>query len=455
MPKVTIREFDRTGSNEVSYLDYTVLVPGVKVAYTDATDEEISLDGLYEDFKSFQTAYANISSKISKPKESGSKSGSESESNSESSESSLEFPKDYGLRAAGELLKCGLSVQYVGAYENAITEDGATVTITLEKGTEKSKAISDIFSEFEDKSKYDLRFIYLGGFCNTDSHDSACTAAITCAGNRGDALAVIAAPYNKKKAADINTWINTSLSSTLGAKINRKGVTFAATDNNESYGQYAAIFTPQLKTSIVDINNKAVSPFKIDAAWNYLSAFAKQLGNYAPWYATAGSLRGGSSYNFTPMVKYGESDIDLLQKREYSENTSYATNLVTEIRPYGNILWGNRTMCPLDSTSTQLRAASFLNIRQLCITLKKTLYRAARRFTYEPNSDVLWVNFKSQITPLLDEMKANQGIRGYQLSKLSTNKKAVLAANIKIIPIEAVEDFDLTIELTDSIEVSE
>ena len=103
----------------------------------------------------------------------------------------------------------------------------------------------------------------------------------------------------------------------------------------------------------------------------------------------------------------------------------------------------------------QLTASSFLNIRQLCIDIKKTLYRAARRFSFEPNSDALWVNFKGAITPLLEDMKANQGIKGYQVIKVNSNKKALLVARIKIVPIEAVEDFDLTVELADSIEVTE
>ena len=103
----------------------------------------------------------------------------------------------------------------------------------------------------------------------------------------------------------------------------------------------------------------------------------------------------------------------------------------------------------------QLVASSFLNIRHLCSSIKKQLYRSARKFTFEPNSDVLWIKFKDSITPLLDEMKNNQGIKGYQIIKVKTNKKAVLKARIRIIPIEAVEDFDLTVELTDSIDVNE
>ena len=48
-------------------------------------------------------------------------------------------------------------------------------------------------------------------------------------------------------------------------------------------------------------------------------------------------------------------------------------------------------------------------------------------------------------------MKANQGIKGYQVIKVKTNKKALLVARIRIIPIEAVEDFDLSIYLEPSL----
>ena len=35
------------------------------------------------------------------------------------------------------------------------------------------------------------------------------------------------------------------------------------------------------------------------------------------------------------------------------------------------------------------------------------------------------------------------------------NERAKIKATLKIVPIEAVEDFDLTIELADSLEVAE
>ena len=48
-------------------------------------------------------------------------------------------------------------------------------------------------------------------------------------------------------------------------------------------------------------------------------------------------------------------------------------------------------------------------------------------------------------------MKADQGITGYKISRVATDKKALLIAKIRIVPIEALEDFDISIYLEDSL----
>ena len=117
-------------------------------------------------------------------------------------------------------------------------------------------------------------------------------------------------------------------------------------------------------------------------------------------------------------------------------------------------MWGNRTCAILGdyNSGEDLTADHFLNIRQLCATIKKQLYVSCRRYTFDPNSDTLWINFVDSIAPTLEEMKANQGIRDYKVIKVveANPKKATLKAKIRIIPIEAVEDFTLTITLEDS-----
>jgi hypothetical protein len=84
--------------------------------------------------------------------------------------------------------------------------------------------------------------------------------------------------------------------------------------------------------------------------------------------------------------------------------------------------------------------------------LKKFIFVLCRKFTFDPNSDVLWANFVNGLTPCLENMKANQGIRDYAIIKVPTDLKGVLKATVRIVPIEAVEDFDITVSLEDSLD---
>lgn len=52
---------------------------------------------------------------------------------------------------------------------------------------------------------------------------------------------------------------------------------------------------------------------------------------------------------------------------------------------------------------------------------------------------------------MLERMKADQGVKDYKIEKVYTDKKATLKARIRIVPIEAVEDFLLEVSLEDSL----
>jgi hypothetical protein len=48
-------------------------------------------------------------------------------------------------------------------------------------------------------------------------------------------------------------------------------------------------------------------------------------------------------------------------------------------------------------------------------------------------------------------MKADQGISDYKFVKVADSRKALLNAKIRIVPIEAVEDFEISLFLEDSL----
>lgn len=475
MPSINIREIDNTGSETTEQQDFNVLVPGLYLEYKTIdplSGEEVWLpfEGLITSVQQFNQEFRLAEGREVKEIESD----------------KFNIFDDSGLFEALQLVSHGLIVLYEGAYtlnEN-LEKAHRTIPDPLKPGQFKELTESVFFKQFADRGKYDLRFISVGGF-DIDLA-SAGNAAMKCAGDRGDAVALLdvptkgditaqsesGTPYEDVElntSALIDLWVQSAYLGTATETIKRKGIEWD--DASETYGRYAAVFGPQIlcSLSVSDPRKKVTAKtklLKMPASFNYLVCFNRQLANYPEWFATAGATRGVSPLaNITPTVLLGDADINLLQPRSGGKDDinegHLATNVVCNIAPYGNIIWGNRTMHPLgrpaglDDAAIQLTASSFLNIRQLCCTLKKTLYRAGRRYTFAPNSDALWYNFKNAIIPTLEKMKSNQGIRGYQIVPVPTNKKALLVAKIIINPIEAVEDFSFDVILSDNIEVTE
>ena len=139
---------------------------------------------------------------------------------------------------------------------------------------------------------------------------------------------------------------------------------------------------------------------------------------------------------------------------EGDERYELFINPITNIRPYGLTIWGNRTLA--DTVINTEKALYYANIRSLVCEIKKRCYAAAERYMFEQNSDVLWINFKSYVLPLLDQMSSSYGISGYKFIRETPDNSIQLKATIKIFPIYAVEDFDITVVLTkDDVEVEE
>lgn len=305
-----------------------------------------------------------------------------------------------------------------------------------------------IFSKLEDRGLYDIRFIVLGQYSNANTSYNA----IRCAAVRGDAVAIIdiESPegVDPATAYDINYYMNKTLGEGKEAFINKHYVD--GDDVKESIFKYGAAFSPEFECS-------QFGDEKVLASIGYIAAFSDHINRFPEWFATAGSIRGVMPFsNVTPSINYGNIDVNkYLTTRDGQERSC---NPICLVRPYGNIIYGNRTLyrnSDEGDSGEDLKASHFLNIRQLCCTLKKVIYRAARKFTFEPNSDVLWVNFCEEIRPTLEKMRTSQGIRGYSIVKQPTSKKALLKAKIIISPIEAVEDFDFTVELADEVVVTE
>ena len=200
--------------------------------------------------------------------------------------------------------------------------------------------------------------------------------------------------------------------------------------------------------------NLKVDNEEIDAGKAYILAYLNSIKTNPEWLAIAGSKRGLIPGNEVTVGFMSESDIDAMQPDGNTEGEA-AINPIVDMNPWGVRIWGNRTAYVSQSGDKGLTASSFANIRILLCDLKKKLYKAARKYQFEQNSDVLWVNFQAEVNSLLEEMVHSYGIAGYRWFREETKDRAKIAARLQIIPVEAVEDFDLTIELTDSLTVNE
>lgn len=355
-----------------------------------------------------------------------------------------EGERHLGNKIARELLEIGYTVYYKVLENNDKDDPDPNKTVLAQLLNR------DLWEPLKDRSTYRIRYLTNGGCYNYNvyklmadvanfNNNETLTKAYTleAASGRGDCVALL--DIDETNLVNLNT--QEAIATAFGDEAKLIGSQISGAE------KYCAIFAPRVVyTGSEDYD------IKYPASFNYLLCAAKARENYAEWWAAAGYTRGISYKNIEyTTYNFGDLLINTLAPRQGNGYTNIAINLILNER--GNYyLWGNRTALPLDMEKDNLKFSHFLNVRQLCITLKQTIYEATRQFTFDPNSDILWINFVNAIRPTLERMKGDQGIAGYKISKVATDKKAVMMAKIRIVPIEAVEDFDISIYLEDSID---
>ena len=408
MPHIYINEKDNTVAGSVADNTNVVYIPGWKESGGDIADNT-------------PTAFFNTAAFLKSI--TGSETGNISAANT-------------GALMARELISLGMVV----LYESFGAKGGNGVP-----ASEDAIAKAVKWDKLSDRGLYKVKFLTCGATSAmvkaSNEDDYVSKKMLACAAKRGDAIALI--DHEKTITASSNK----TIAETIYDKFTTVGI---KTDENAKYG---AAFSPWCKFNI----GTSTKGLELPGSFAFLSAFAKSTQSNPNWYAAAGFFRGKIPSIIAPLYTFGDADCAVLQARKFNsdgsfvsdDNTGLAVNPISNIESAGFIIWGNRTLTP---NNTGLTASSFLNIRNLCCDVKKTIYKAARKYTFEQNNDILWGNFCSEITPLLDKALSGNGIRGYRLIQRPTTVRGRLSAIIRIIPIEAVEDFDLTVEMTDSLE---
>ena len=352
---------------------------------------------------------------------------------------------------AKELLSLGLPVLYESL--NDVTDEPKEEDFKI--------AINDkdlpLFDRLSDLGNYQFKYVTSGGYplyvpsSATNASDATFKKMAKLALDRGDCIALI--DHGE------------SVQDTAGKKLKLPEMyERICVDTKDMDGaDCSAMFTPWINVDCVshkpfgkDSNNhpnKNIT-FALPPSFAYLSAFAKSLKTNASWLAVAGATRGQvpNLNGVDPLSLTGEqlsnSVAESFQNRGDKSNKPVSINAITNIKPFGHRIWGNRTLKD-NSLEGNLTATSFLNTRNMICDVKKVVYDACRKYTFEQNNDVLWLNFKSYVEPTLEKMKAGAGISGYKITKGDTAEKAKLVANIKLYPIYPVEDFEITVQMLD------
>ncbi len=406
----------------------------------------------------------------------------------------IDIPAHYGNQIAYELLTMGYTIYYVNMGEfypdkpkTIVNEGTPTEQVTEYYSNEaiyeaiKDLGSDDFWSELRDKTTYDFRFILTGliegGTADTklvyDFMNEASRAISTLADyeveddkpifertrRRGDCIALIDLD---EAAIDRLAQEGVRAGSAVSTKKLVNAIKTEIRALPSTLNQYSAIFCSSVNYSNntkagldkfdSDTGAQGYNNSRLPASFHYLACFDNMLAsNYREWFAAAGFTRGVAAYTIeNTRFDLGDIAVQALEPRYKDDkdpnSIDRAVNVIVKnINSY--YLWGNRTAYLL---KTELVASHFLNVRQLCTSIKKYVYTLCRSFTFDPNSDILWANFTIALKPLLETMKVGQGIKDYRIQKVATALKGTLAAKIRIIPIEAVEDFDIELVLEDS-----
>ena len=446
MPNIVIREEEKTSLRPFDATENIVLVP----LLTDSEVEIATRPVLFNDYFEFKASsfWNNIPSiKVTN-------------NSSESSEAET-IIKDKSYFVITELLNAGLKVlvKPFKVSEDAknilqdafdATEDGdlafaKMVNALIVGGTESSEGVANdsIFKEFKNKNLYNIKFITTGYWPNVFKKGSNESVALD--GDGGCYTSLTALADNVNGRGDCVALVELQQDFTPEEVIAFNITEGTAEDNNSL--KNAVCTYPAIKTTLPTNSTGEIIDF-MPASFGYLMAYANSVRVNANWFAASGIIRGS-----IPTLVDTKYDITegFMRTVQDSSKRMWKINVIMRTGNYGIRLWGNRVMGShgYDGDITNLTFSDFLNVRILLCDLKKQIYHAALRSTFEPNDDITWVNFKKLCNTLLDKMQSGRGISWYSWKKEVVTEKATIKAILTIKPIEAVEYFEITINLSD------
>ena len=333
-------------------------------------------------------------------------------------------------------------------YEDAVNQATSRLHYFMVTVKERIAALTD-------KGEYTGKYITTGGYpsvtIGTDGVGvDIATTMLSVANERQDAVALL-------DHTDIRTIkLGVGVEDSLYDKLNDALKTI-------SHSEFGAMFTPwalyncgNTLSDVVGTKDVNESQVYLPASFGYLMCLAKAIKTSPNWLAMAGVTRGmvPNLVSLAPNERLNNNIAEDYQpKFGDNENNKISINAITNIKPYGYCIWGNRTLYPVDPKGTT--ALNFLNTRNMISDIKKLAYTTAKSLMFEQDSNILWLKFKSGVSPLLDRLVGGYGIKEYKIIKGDTKAdgtaltRGEIAATIRIYPLYANEYFEITVIIAD------
>ena len=355
---------------------------------------------------------------------------------------------------ARELLALGMPIYYHAIQTSEASGLSFDETKIHDKLIQNLSAKNIYEPGLRDKGEYTIKYITSGGYANygithsdpeSNFPDSLSDIMLEIAKTRGDAVALIEDTPSQTTLdpKNVESFYNKLNADTLD-------------ENNAGFGSAFIGWGRYKLTKAYKVGDTKISEAILPACFGYLATLALNIKVSPNWLAMAGTTRGLIPNLIELVTPINNAVANAYQPTKAESVTgSRALNAITNIKPYGLCVWGNRTLKKI-TEEHPLAGTAFLNTRNMISDIKKVAYRVAKSLIYEQNNETLWLNFKSQVAPFLDQLKSGAGIADYKLLKLDTHYngsslgKEEFACAIRIIPVYAVETFEITVVVSDA-----
>ena len=244
----------------------------------------------------------------------------------------------------------------------------------------------------------------------------------------------------KSDATTINDWGN--------------NVNLAVEDNDRglvSRDEYLGVFYPSLFTSDNAGNNVVVPP-----SHGILRTLALSDQVSFPWFAPAGTRRGGITNASASGFVDAEGEFKSIALNEGQRDTLYSLNVnpITFLTGAGLVNFGQKTR------ARNASALDRINVARLVIYLRSQLKKLAKPYIFEPNDKITRDEIKAQVDSLMLELVSQRALYDFLVVCDESNNTPAridrneLYVDIAIEPVKAVEFIYIPLRLKNTGEIA-